>query len=133
MSSSEAVPVGSVPPGAHMLDYNLRAVVAVHPAAPVELAVAAAHDLRAPLHHPQAAFVTQPAAAALLPLARPVLLLHTLTALGAVQPQAGVPLAVVWRVLQVDELRLGDAAQRLQDGALVVRAVASSHALVVQV
>lgn len=133
MSSSEAVPVGSVPPGAHMLDYNLSAVVAVHPAAPVELAVAAAHDFRAPLLHPQAAFVTQPAAAAPLPLARPVPVLHTLTALGAVQSQADVPLAVVRGVLQVDELRLGDAAQRVHVGALVVRAVASSHALVDQV
>lgn len=51
-----------------MFDYNLRAVVTVHLAAPVEFAVAAAHYLRAPLFHPQAAFVAQPAAASFLPL-----------------------------------------------------------------
>lgn len=68
VSPSKAVSVSAVPPGAHMFDYNLRAVIAVHSAAPVEFAVAAAHYLRAPLFHPQAAFMAQPAAAAPLPL-----------------------------------------------------------------
>lgn len=116
-----------------MFDYNLGAVVAVHFAAPVELAVAAAHHLCAPLLHPQAAFMTQPAAAPPLPLGQTLSVLHTLPALGAVQPQARVLPAVVRRVLQVDELRFGDAAERVHDGTSVVRAVASPHALFVGV
>lgn len=60
-------------------------------------------------------------------------MLHTLPALGAVKPQADVLLTVVRGVLQVDELCLGDAAQRVHDGTLVVRAVASPHALFVDV
>lgn len=123
VSPSEDVSLGGVPPGAHVFDHHLRAALAVHRAAPVELAVATAHDLRAPLLHPQAAVVTQPPAAAPLPLAQAVLVLHALPALGAVQAQAGVRPAVVRRLLQVDELRLGDASQRVHDGALVVRAV----------
>lgn len=116
-----------------MLDYNLRAVFAVHLAAPVEFAVAAAHHLRAPLLHPQAAFVAQPAAAPLLPLGQTLSVLHALAPLGAVQPQAAVRPAVVRRVLHVDELCRGDAAESVRDGAAVVRAVASSHALFVDV
>lgn len=60
-------------------------------------------------------------------------MLQTLTALGAVQPQAGVRPAVVWGILQVDELCLSDAAERVRDGSAVVRAVASSHAFFVDV
>ena len=128
-----AGPITALPPGAHMLHYNLRAVLAVHRAAPVEFAVAAAHHLRAPLLHPQAAFMTQPAAASPLPLRQTVPVLHALAALGAVQPQAGVPPAVVRGVLQVDELRRGDAAERVHDGSSVVRAVPRPHALLVDV
>ncbi|TNN29636.1 hypothetical protein EYF80_060218 [Liparis tanakae] len=101
--------------------------------APVELAVAAAHRVRAPLVHAQAAFVAQPAAAAPLPRGEPVRVLHALPALGAVQAQAGVPPAVVRGVLQVEELRLRDAAERVHHGAPVVRAVAGAHALSVHV
>lgn len=119
--------ITTFPPGAHVFDYNLRAVVTVHLAAPVEFAVAATHYLRAPLLHPQAAFMTQPAAAPPLPLGQTLSVLHTLPALGAVQPRAAVPPAVVWRVFQVDELRLGDTAERVHDGTSVVRTVASPH------
>lgn len=133
MSPSKAEPIGAFPPGAHVFDYNLGAVVTVHRAAPVEFAVAAAHHLRAPLLHPQAALMTQPAAAAPLPLAQTLLVLHALPALGAVQSQADVSPTIVRRVIQVDELRLRDAAQRVHDGTLVVRAVASPHALFVDV
>lgn len=133
MSPSKAMSLTSFPPGAHVFHYNLRAVVTVHLAAPVEFAVAAAHYLRAPLLHPQAAFMTQPAAAPPLPLGQTLSMLHTLPALGAVQPRAGVPPAVVRRVLQVDELCLGDAAERVHDGTSVVRAVASPHTLFIDV
>lgn len=128
VSPSEAVSVGAFPPGAHVFDYHLGAVVAVHLAAPVEFAVAAAHRLRAPLLHPQAALVAQPAAAPPLPLGQAVSVLHALAALGAVQAQAHVPPAVVRRVLQVDQLRLVDAAERVHDGTAAVRAVAGAHA-----
>lgn len=128
-----AVRIGAVPPHARVFDHDPRAVVAVHRAAPLEFTVAAAHHLRAPLLHPQAAVMTQPAAAAPLPLSRTVFVLHALPALGAIQAQADVPLAVVRRFLQVDELRPGHAAQRVHDGALADSAVAGSHLLFVDV
>lgn len=132
-SPSEAVSIGSFSPRAHVFDYNVGAVFTVHLAAPVELAVAAAHHLRAPFFHPQAAFVAQPAAAPFLPVRQPVSVLHALPALGTEQPQAGVPPAVVRGVLQVDELRLSDAAEGVRDDAALVRAVAGSYALFVHV
>lgn len=128
-----AVRVRALSPHARVFDYNPRAVVAVHRAAPVEFAVAAAHHLSAPLLHPQAAVLTQPAAAAPLPLSRTLFVLYALAALGAVQAQADVPLAVVRRFLQVDELCPGDAAQRVYDGALADGAVTGSHVLFVNV
>lgn len=116
-----------------MLDYDLRAVLAVNPAAPVELAVAAAHHFGAPLLHSQAALVAQPAAAPALPLAQARSVLQALPALRAVEPQAVVPPAVVGRVLQVDELRLGHIPERVHDGCPAVRAVYSPHTLLVDV
>lgn len=100
VSPSECVP--GFPPGAHVFTENLRAVLTVHLAAPVELAVAAARHLRAPLLHPEAAVVAQPAAAAPLRRGGARAVLRALPALGAGEPQTGVPPAVVRRVLQVD-------------------------------
>lgn len=133
MSPSVAVCLSSLPPGAHVLHYDLGAVVTVDLAAPVEFAVAAAHHLRAPLLNFQAAVMTQPAAAPSLPLGQTLSVLQALPALGAVQTQADVPLAVVRRVLQVDQLCLGDAAERVHYGTSVVRAVGSSQPLFVDV
>ena len=121
--------------GAHVFDDDLGAVLAVHLTAPVEFTVTAGGHLRAPLLHPQAAVVAQSAAAPSLPLRQAVppapllLLLETLAALGALEPQGNVLLAVVRRVLQVDELRPGDVPERVRDGASVVRAVRRAHAL----
>lgn len=128
-----AVRVRALPPHARVFDHDPRAVVAVHRAAPVEFAVAAAHHLRAPLLHPQAAVLTQPAAAAPLPLRRSLFVLHALPSLGAVQTQADVPLAVVRRFLQVDELCPGDAAQRVHESALADGAITGPHMLFVNV
>lgn len=125
--------VRAVPPHARVFDYNPRTVFAVDRAAPVEFAVAAAHHLRAPLLHPQAAVLTQPAAAAPLPLSRALFVLHAFPSLGAVQAQADVPLAVVRGFLQVDELCPGHAAQRVHDGALADGAVPGPHVLFVDV
>lgn len=86
VSPSKAMSFTPFPSGADMFEYNLGAVLAVHLAAPVEFTVAAAHDLRAHLLHPQAAFMTQPAAAPPLPLGQTFSVLHTLAALCAVQP-----------------------------------------------
>lgn len=133
VSPSVAVSVSALPPGAHVFHYDLRAVVTVHLAAPVEFAVAAALYFRVPLFHPQAAFVTQPAAAPFLPLGQTLPVLHALPALGALQPQAAVRPAVIRGILQVDELCRGDAAERVRGGSSVVRAVASPHALFVDV
>lgn len=116
-----------------MLHHLLGAVVAVHRAAPVEFAVAAAHHLCAPLLHLQAALVAQPATAAPLARGQCLSVLHALPALGAMQPQAAVPAAVVRGVLQVDQLRLLDPAQRVHDGPAAVRAVARAYALLVDV
>lgn len=133
VSPSMSVRFSAVPLGAHVFDYNLRTVVTVYGAAPVKLAVAAAHHLSAPFLHSQAALMTQPAAAALLPLGYTLLVQHTLSVLGAMQPQAYVLLAVVRGVLQVDELCRRDAAQCVHDGALSVSAVTSTHALLFDV
>lgn len=125
--------ISAFPFGTHMFHQNLGAVLTVHLAAPVELAVATAHDLRSPLFHPQPALMAQPAAAPLLPLGQSLSVLHTLPALGAVKAQRGVPPAVVRGILLVDELRLRDAAQGVRDGAPVVRAVPRSPVLLVYV
>lgn len=132
-SSSEAVSVSGVPPGAHMFDYHLGAVFTVDSAAPVELAVAAADHLGASFLHSQAAFVAQSAAAPLLPLAQTLPVLQALPALGAVEAHADVPPTVVRRVLQVDQLGVRDAAERLREGSPTVGAVSRSHAPFVDV
>lgn len=95
VSPSVAVRIRAVPPHARVFDHHPLAVVAVHRAAPVEFAVATARDLRAPLLHPQAAVMAQPAAAAPLPLRQTLFVLHALPALCAVQAHADVPPAVV--------------------------------------
>ena len=131
MSPSKAVSIPTFPPGAHVFDYNLGAVVTVHLAAPVEFAVAAADDLNALLHHSEAAFIAQPAAALSLPLGHVLVTLHALPALGALESHALVLHAVVRRVFQVDELRPSDAAKSMRDGSSVVRTVTSPRRLLV--
>lgn len=111
--------------------YSLRASVAPHRAAPVELAVAAADDLDALLHHPEAAFVAQPAAALPLPLRHVLVALQTLPPLGALESRALVPHAIVRRILQVNELRPGNAAKSVRDGSSSVRAVPGPRRLLV--
>ena len=128
VSLPEALRVRAISLGAHVFDYNLGTVLAVHLTTPLEFTVTAAGDLRAPLLHSQPAVVAQSAAAPALPLGQAVPVLQTLAALGAVQPQGDVLLAIVRRVLQVDELRLGDVPERVRDGASVVRAVRRAHA-----
>ena len=97
--------------------YGLCALLAVHPAAPVELTVAVLLDLF------EYDVVTTPAAhegAAVQTRARAV----TLAPPGAQRPQIGVHLAEVWRVIQVDEVQFGGLlltrADRLQLGAALV-------------
>lgn len=131
-SGSRSVP--TLPPGTCVFDSDLWAVLTVHLTAPVELAVAAAHHLHAFLLHSQTAVVAQPAAAPSFPLAQAICVwLQTLPALGAVEPEADVPFAVVGRVLQVDELGLGDAVECVRDGSPAICAVSSPLALSVDV
>lgn len=110
---------------------NLRAFVALHRAAPVKLAVAAAHNLNALLHHFEAALVAQPAAALPLPLGHVLVTLQTLPPLGALEPRALVLDAVIRGILQVNELRARDAPKGLRYGSSVVRAVSSPRRLLV--
>lgn len=60
--------------------HDLRAPLALHRAAPVEFAFAAADHLDALLHHPEAALVAQPAAALPLPHGHAFVSLQTLAA-----------------------------------------------------
>lgn len=114
-----------------ILGNDLRAFVAFHCAAPVELAVAAADDLNALLHHSEAAFIAQPAAALSLPQRHVLASLQTLAPLGALESHALVLDAVVRGVLQVNQLCPGDAAKSLRYGTSVVRAVSSPRRLLV--
>lgn len=107
--------------------HNLRASLTLNRAAPVEFAVAAADDLNALLHHSQAAFIAQPAAALPLPRGHVLVTLQTLPSLRALVLQALVLDAVIRRILQVDELRPGNAPKRVRNGSSVVCAVPSSH------
>lgn len=118
---------GGVAAGAEVLGHRLPALLAPHRAAPVELAVAAGHHLRPPLLHAEAALGAQPPAAPPLPLREVLAGLEALAALGAVVAQAGVPRAVVGRVLQEDELRGVDVVEGLRRGPAAVGAVAGSH------
>lgn len=119
--------VASLSSGTHVFDHHLRAVLTLDRAAPLELAVTAADYLCPPLLHPQAALMAQSAAAPLLPLVQTLAVLQALPALSTVKAQAGVLTAVVRRFLQVNELRSGDAAESVRNGAPVVGAVARPH------
>lgn len=88
---------------------NLPTFVTLDRAAPVEFAVAAADDLNALLHHFEAAFVAQPAAALSLPQGHVLVSLQTFPPLEALESQAPVLDAVIRGILQVDELSASDA------------------------
>lgn len=114
-----------------ILGDDLRAFVTPDRAAPVELAVTAAHHLDALLHHSQAALVAQSAAALPLPLGHVLVSLQTLPALGALEPHAVVLDAVIWGILQENELRPGDSSKPVSDGPPVVGAVPAPGRLLV--
>lgn len=116
-----------VAPAAEVLCHQLPALLAPHRAAPVELAVATGHHLGPPLLDPQTALSAQPPAAPPLPLREVLARLEALAALGAMVAQAGVPGAVVGRVLQEDQLRGVDVVEGLCRGPAAVGAVAGSH------
>lgn len=88
---------------------NLRAFVTLDGTAPVKFAVAAADNLYALLHHSEAAFIAQPAAALFLPLGHVLVTLQTLPPLCALKSQAVVLDAVIRGILQVNQLCRGDA------------------------
>lgn len=114
-----------------IFSYDLSAFVTLHRAAPLKFAVAAAHNLDALLHHPEAAVVAQPAAALPLPVRRVLVSLQTLPAFCALYSQAVVLEAVIRRILQINELRRRDALKGLDNGSSVVRAVSGPHGLLV--
>lgn len=97
--SASLVTVASVSPGANVFYCDLRAVLALYCAAPVELAVAATHYLRALLLNPQSALVAQSAAASLFPLSEAVSVLQALPTLCARKPEAQVLGAIIRRIL----------------------------------
>lgn len=123
--------MASVSPGANVFDSDLRAVLALYCAAPVELAIAAAHYLGAPLLHPQTALVAQPAAASPFPLSETFPVLYALPSLRARQPETQVLSAIVRRILQIYELSPGDGAESICHGHAVVCAVARAHSSLV--
>lgn len=110
---------------------NLRAFVTLNRAAPVKFAVAAADDLDTLLHHSEAAFIAQPAAALPLPLGHVLVTLQTLPPLCALKFQALVLDAVIRGILQVNELRPRDAPESVRNGSSVVCAVPSPRRLLV--
>lgn len=110
---------------------NLRAFFTLDCAAPVKFAIAAADDLNALLHHSEAALIAQPAAALFLPLGHVLVALQALPSLRALQSQALVLDAVIRRILQVNELRSGDAPKSVRDGSSVVCAVPCPRRLLV--
>lgn len=110
---------------------HMRAFVALHRAAPVKFAVAAADNLDAFLHHSEAAFITQPAATLPLPIGHVLVTLQTLPPLCALIFQALVFHAVIRGILQVNELRPRDAPKCVCNGSSVVCAVPSSCGLLV--
>lgn len=103
--------------------YHLRASVTFHRAAPVKFAVAATDDFDALLHHSEAAFIAQPAAALPLPLGHTLVALQALPPFRAMKLQALVFHAVIRRILQINELRPRDATEGLRDGSSAVCAV----------
>lgn len=110
---------------------NLLASVTLNCAAPVKLAVAAADNLNALLNHSQSALIAEPAATLPLPLGLVLVPLQTLPPFRALKTQAVVLDAVIRRVLQVNELRPGDAPKSVRNGPSVVRAVPSPRRLLV--
>lgn len=110
---------------------NLRAFFTLDCAAPVKFAVAAADHLSASLLHSEAAFVAQPAAAPPLPLGHVPDAFQALPPFCALQSQTEVLDTVIWGILQIYELRFGDAPKGVRYGSLGVRAVARSHWLLV--
>ena len=111
---------------AEVLGHCLSALLTLHRAAPVEFAIAARHHLGFPLLHGQAALPAEPLAAPLLPLAQALALLEALAALCAREAQGAVLQAVIWGVLQVDQLLAGDGAEGLGHGPSAGRAVPGS-------
>lgn len=101
----------------------MRASVTFHRAAPVKFAVAATDDFDALLHHSEAAFIAQPAAALPLPLGHTLVALQALPPFRAMKLQALVFHAVIRRILQINELRPRDATEGLRDGSSAVCAV----------
>lgn len=130
--SASVVSVAALSPRAHVFDSDLRAVLALYCATPVELAVTAAHYLRAPLFHPKTTLVAQSAAAAPFPLGQTFSVLHAFTTLCARKAEAQILGAVIRRVLQVYELCWGYGAERVCYGQAVVCAVPRAHAPLVQ-
>lgn len=106
---------------------HLRAFVTSHRAAPVKFAVAATDDFDALLHHSEAAFIAQPAAALPLPLGHALITLQALPPLRAMKFQALIFHAVIRGILQVDELGPRDAPESVRDGSSVVCAVPIPH------
>ena len=113
----------SLPARTVVFGHHLRAPLTLHRATPVKFTVTAADHLHASLLHSQAAIAAQSAAAHCLPLGKVLASMQTLPALSFLQAQALVLDAVVWGILQVDELRRGDAAESA--GPSVVSTVAS--------
>lgn len=110
---------------------NLRAFVTFNCAAPVKLAIAAADNLNALLHHSEAAFIAQPAAALSLPLGHVLATLQTLPPRCALKSQTLVFDAVIRGILQINELRPSDASKSVCDGSSVICAVPSPRRLLV--
>ncbi len=106
---------------------NLRASVTLDCAAPVKFAVAAADNFNALLHHSEAAFIAQPAAALPLPQGHVLVTLHTLPPCCALKFQALVLHAVIRGILQVNELGPSDAPKSVRNGSSVVCAVPGPH------
>lgn len=109
-----------------VLGHRLSALLALHRAAPMELAVAARHHLGFALFYSQPALSAQPLATPLLPLVQVLAFLQAFAALGAGQAQGTVLQAVVGRIFEVDQLLAGDGVEGLCNGAAAGRAVSCS-------
>lgn len=111
--------------------YNSLAFFTLDCATPVKFAVAAGENLCALLHHFQAAFIAQSAAAIFLPLGHVLVLLKALPSLCTVESEGLVLDAVIWRTLQVNEFRCSDAQKSVRDCVSVVSAVPCSRRFLV--
>lgn len=85
--------------GAVVSVHHMPTLVTLDRAAPVEFAVTAAGGLGSPLFHLQPTLGAQAPAAASLPPGGVVAVLQALTALSALDAQAGIAGAVIWRLL----------------------------------